>query len=99
MSERNDMDAPVTRRELHNALEIWVGALSKQITQDVITQVKALLNVLEDELRAGMRGIEDALGTRLGAFQEHYKDVPGRVSRLEATVFGSPPKRKRRAAR
>ncbi len=102
MSEIPDMDAPVTRRELHKALDIWGGALRADITRDVVTQVKALLKILEDrlmtELRSQTRGSADEVDTKLAAIDDNYKDLPRRVTRLEKMVFGpSAPKGRRRA--
>ncbi len=106
MSETLDMDAPVTRRELHEALEIWGGALEQRI----IIAVKALLETQEarllEELRAQARGSVDRLSDRIGAIDDKYQDLPPRVARLEAKVFAptrrkirpaAQPKRKRRS--
>jgi len=126
-----DMDAPVTRRELHDALGIFGGALRAdiradimhdinahvvpnlrgaimhdvvtQVVPDIITQVKALLKVLEDklmtELRVQVHGSSDRFEERLSVIDDKYKDLPGRVSKLEANVFPPSPKRNRRRAR
>lgn len=106
MSEQ-DMDAPVTRREMHDALGLWRGAIMHdivtQVVPDIITQVKALLQILKDELltelRGQTRGNAQELEDRLAKSDEPYRDLPARVSRLEATVFGPSPKRNRRRAR
>ena len=99
MSETPDMDAPVTRREMHEALETWAGAIIARVTTEVITQTKALLNDVEtrlmSELRQVVRGSEDELATRLVAIDQQYTDMPARVTKLEAKVF-APAKRKAR---
>jgi hypothetical protein len=105
MNETRDMDAPVTRRELHEALEIWGGALEQRleqrIEQRIIIAVKALLEAQEarlvEELRAQARGSVDRLSDRIGAIDDKYQDLPPRVARLEAKVF-APTRRKLRPA-
>jgi hypothetical protein len=101
MSETLDMDAPVTRRELHEALEIWGGALEQRIEQRIVIAVKALLETQEarllEELRAQARGSVDRLSDRIGAIDDKYQDLPPRVARLEAKVF-APTRRKLRPA-
>jgi hypothetical protein len=123
-----EMDAPATRRDLHDALDTWTGALNARvdnrfdvvtaridavnaridhvaiaITHDIVTQVKALLKVLEDRLMGELRhqatGSARELEDRLVVIDEPYRDLPRRVTKLEAKVFGPPPKRRRRAAR
>jgi hypothetical protein len=119
MTER-DMDAPVTRCELHDALDKWGGAMTAQMTAQsaqlerliataiaasevrVLGAVKLLIEASEQrlmyELRSQTKSSEEALATQLVAVDDQYKDLPGRVTRLEAKVF-APPKRKRRAQR
>ena len=106
MSESFDMDAPVTRRELHEALEIWGGALTRQITanvtREVIGQVKGLIEDSEkrltQEVRGQVGGSADELAVRLRVIDDKYADMPDRVSRLEAKVF-APAKRRITARR
>jgi hypothetical protein len=113
MTER-DMDAPVTRRELHDALDKWGGAMTakfiermnaainaaiegseKRVLGAVAVMIEASEARLMRELRSQTKGSEVELATRLVAVDEQYKDLPARVTRLEAKVF-APPKRKRR---
>ena len=62
-----DMDAPVTRRELHEALGTWGGALKAELKTElkaeIIGEVKVLIEASEGrviaELRAQVRAIEE----------------------------------------
>jgi hypothetical protein len=141
MSEPRDMDAPVTRRELYEALEIWAGAIVDRLEQRFATKddlqrfatkddlqrfatkddlqrfatkddlqrfatkddlqrfatkddLAATEARLSAELRQHTRSSETELATRLVAVDEQYKDLPVRVTRLEAKVF-APPRRRR----
>jgi hypothetical protein len=120
------MDAPVTRREMHQALELWAGAIIEKVTASVTEKVTASVteNVVakmtekmaamvaasERRLTAAMVAMEERLMAELGratrasaeeltsritVVDEQYRDLPARVSRLEAKVF-APAKRKRR---
>jgi hypothetical protein len=133
MSETVDMDAPVTRREMHQALELWAGAIIEKVTASVTENVTAsvtekvtekltamvaaserrltaMVAASERRLSAAMVAMEERLMTELGratrasaeelasritVVDEQYRDLPTRVSRLEAKVF-APAKRKRR---
>ena len=109
MTEPRDMDAPVTRRELHDALGHWSGAIIEKVAaqiraaiadseQRVMSVVRDLVQVSEarltDEIRHRTKGSEEELASRLVAVDEQYKDLPTRVTRLETKVF--PPKKPRR---
>jgi len=119
------MDAPVTRRELHEALDLWSGAINARTATEIVesekrvvahmsshmaTQIaeseKRILGAVQliveaseqrllYELRSQTKGSETELATRLVAVDEQYKDLPTRVTELEAKVF-APPKRKPR---
>lgn len=122
MTESRDMEAPVTRRELHEALETWGGALERRIIAamkamfdgmeprfagiearfagiearlgNVETGMVAMETRLINEIKGQTKGSEEELASRLVAVDEQYKDLPARVTRLEAKVF--PPKKPRR---
>jgi hypothetical protein len=109
MAEPRDMDAPVTRREMHEALETWGGAIIERLTssltrlivaseQRMTAAMVAMEGRLMNELGRATRASEAELTTRIKVVDEQYTDLPGRVTRLEAKVF-APPKRKRRASR
>jgi hypothetical protein len=94
MSEPRDMDAPVTRREMHEALETWAAVIIDKLT----TAMKAMETRLMGELARATKGSEEELTTRIRVVDEQYTDLPGRVTRLEAKVF-APVKRARARAR
>lgn len=111
MAEPRDMDEPVTRRELHEALEIWGEVLADRIEaridarleahraetraelQAIRTDLRDMEGRLHDELARHSSANRDELTGRVNVVDEQYRDLPARVTRLEATVFA--PKRKR----
>ena len=125
MTEPRDMDAPVTRRELHEALDLWSGTINAHTASMIADSEKRMYsqtsgliaNVIAEsekrvlgavqlmfetweqrllyELRSQTKSSETELATRLVAVDDQYKDLPARVTRLEAKVF-TPAKRKRR---
>lgn len=106
MSESRDMDAPVTRRELHETLELWGGALEARLESRIVVSLErrivALFEMFEarfmSELRSHVQGaLEDVRG-RVSAIDDKYKDLPARVGRLEAKVFPPRKPRRRRAS-
>jgi hypothetical protein len=111
MSEPPDMDAPVTRREMHEALEVWARAVIDRMTARTTSivevavaamrsAVQASEHRLTDELRRHTKASEDELTSRLTVIDDKYKDLPARVSKLEAkTAAGPSSKRQRRKAR
>ena len=94
VTRERDMTAPVTRCELHEALETWGGAL------------EARANARFDELRALIINTGETLFGRVKAMLDPVRDLPARVvqledsklpervSKLEARVFA-----KRRASK
>ena len=110
MSESRDMDAPVTRRELHEALDLWSGAINARTAAEIAESEKRVLGAVQimfeaseqrllRELRSQTQGSEDELASRLVAVDQQYKDLPARVTRLEAKVFAPPTRKRRRAQR
>ena len=101
MTER-DMDAPVTRRELHEALDNWNGAMIRQLTAALsamearlTTKAEQMEQRLLAELARHTSAANEEMRGNVAVVDEQYKDLPARVTRLEAKVF-APPKRKRR---
>lgn len=101
----DDMDKPVTKRELHEALEIWGGALDARLEAKldarlgafearVDAKIDAVGARLSSELAQHTNRILEEVHQIIGAVDEKYRDLPPRVTRLEAKVF--PPKRQRR---
>jgi hypothetical protein len=135
MSETPDMDAPVSRREMHDAfgqfagtIKQWLDSMESRLAskqelrdlehrlvnrmdglatkQELLDLERRLVNRLaskqelrelevrlSDELRRQTKGTEDALTKKA---DDQYTDIIGRVSKLEAKVFGPSPKRRRR---
>lgn len=112
MTESRDMDAPVTRRELHETLDLWGNAFEQRIErrfENFMAGVKALFEAFEvrlvemearlmRELRSQTKASEDELASRPVAVDEQYKDLPARVTRLETKVFPPRKPRRRRAS-
>jgi hypothetical protein len=93
-NDDDDMDKPVTKRELHEALEIWGGALEARLDAKIDSKLDAMGARLSAELAQHTNRILDTMYEVTGAIDETYSDLPARVTRLEAKVF--PPKRQRR---
>ena len=105
MSESRDMDAPVTRRELHETLELWGGALEARLEGRIVSlegRVVALFEFFEarfmTQLRAQVQGALEHVREQVSAIDDKYTDLPARVGRLEAKVFPPRKPRRRRAS-
>lgn len=108
MPSDDEMDKPVTKREMHEALGIWGGALNARtdaleakldataarLDSKIDSKIDAMGARLSAELAQHTNRILDAVYEITGAVDEKYSDLPPRVTRLEAKVF--PPKRQRR---
>ena len=108
-NEEDDMDKPVTKRELYEVLEIWGGALEARIESRFDTK----LDHLEARIETRFDTKLDQWGNRLSAeLAQHTNRIleetrsmirviddkyEPRVSKLEATVFA--PKRRRATRR
>jgi hypothetical protein len=91
VTEPLDMDEPVTRRELHEALELWANRIVDLTTGEIARHVTAS----EERIRAEMRACFEPLNgvpERVARLEEL---IP-RVEKLEQRVFA--PKRRGRAA-
>jgi chromosome segregation ATPase len=64
-------------------LEAWGGALLARI----IDEMRLLEQRLMEDLARHTRANHEAMQTQLAAIDEKYADLPGRVNRIEATVF------------
>ncbi len=103
MSNVRTMDDPVTRRELHEALDLWAGAIISRMdaqfashTAQMTAQMTALIEASEarqlGELARHVQASEERLRVYIGALDDKYKDLPPRVAALERKVFA--PKRR-----
>ena len=97
----DDMDKPVTKRELYEALELWGGALEARIgvtidncRSELRAEIQALGKWLSAEFAQHANRMLDTVKEITGAVDEKYNDLPGRVAVLEAKVL--PPRRQRR---
>jgi hypothetical protein len=96
MVASTDMSTPVTRGELREEIEQLEIRLEEKLEQKLAhmaTKVDleiwggALLERLMTELARHTRAIQEAMATQISVVDEKYADLPGRVSRLETTVF------------
>ncbi|NVB78307.1 MAG: hypothetical protein HOV81_07930 [Kofleriaceae bacterium] len=106
------MDEPVTRRELHEALDIWAGAIMSQMNAQLAAQTAQLtahltahltevIDVrcaaaeqrLATDLARHVQAADERMRAFLAGFEDKYRDLPPRVTKLEAKVFA--PKRRR----
>jgi len=111
MSDPDDMDKPLTKRDLLDAFDNFLGALMPRLDERFATKreleemnrdLRQLISAEADDTRQEMRklvGAQDAKHrVELGTVDDRYRDLPERVGKLEAAVFrpGSPVKRQRR---
>jgi hypothetical protein len=102
MTEPRNRDEPVTRRELHEALEIWGARLEDRITEKVTEKVTANVTAtLSVEMARQIQASEERMRDFMRALMDPHHGVPervmgleARVERLEAKVLA--PKRSRR---
>lgn len=109
MSNERDMEAPVTRRELYEALDIWLGAIMSRMDVSLDARFAAFdakldvkldtklgeqVAIIQADLARHVKVMEENGRRGLAVVDEQYKDLPPRVTRLEAKVFA--PKRRRK---
>jgi hypothetical protein len=92
MVASTDMSTPVTRGELREEIEQLEIRLEDKLAHmatkaDLEIWGGALLERLMTELARHTRAIQEAMATQISVVDEKYADLPGRVSRLETTVF------------
>jgi len=92
------LDDPATRRDLKNhptnaqldaslrQVMLHIDSTFAQVMLHVDSTVAQHANAILEGVRDTIRGLDD-----------RYRDLPARVTKLEATVFSPPPKRKRKA--
>ena len=94
MNEHDEMDAPVTRRELREELDQRFGELHKFLAA-LISKLDARFEAIDArfeetetrmsaEMARHARAIEESVRTQIVALDDKYKDLPARVSALEA---------------
>jgi BMFP domain-containing protein YqiC len=97
-----DMNAPITRGEMYEALEIWAGNIEARLG----ARLSEAFDRLRDDLAAQMRGHKEDLERLIRGMDDKYtqlpervtklEELPARVTKLEAKVFA--PKRGRSSA-
>ncbi len=90
MANGPDMTVPVTRGELHEALDIWGGALTARIEAKFDAKLEAAVLDLgfriessAAETRAVMKTFQTAMITAVAALLDPYRALPARVETLE----------------
>jgi hypothetical protein len=112
MNPTDDMDAPVTRRELREELASFKQAFEERIDAIIDAKLEQKLeqklahfaNVILEAVRAQIAALDDKYGSlplRIATFETQYGDLPARVATLERKVFAPGPgaAAKRRAPR
>ena len=78
------LDEPATRRDLKShPTHAELDASLRQVMLHIETTVAQHANAILEGVREQIRGRDD-----------QYRDLPARVTKLEAAVFSPPPKRK-----
>jgi hypothetical protein len=78
------------KQELRQDLDTWGGALLARIQsgeQRLIERIAQSEQRLNAELARHAGALYESMSTLISASNEQYADLPGRVSRLETTVF------------
>lgn len=101
MTNDTDMNAPATRTDVNAALDNFAArlpAIIEAVVEPIVSRlVTASENRLYEAIGAAARESEREFNDRLRIVESEYRDLPKRVSKLEAKVF--PPKRRATAAR
>ena len=98
MPTNDDMTTPLTRRDLDEVLE---RLADRPTRRDLDERFAKLRTDLRAEIAADTRAtmtvlLEDAF-KRFRVIDDQYKDLPGRVAKLERVVFPPPRARRKRA--
>jgi hypothetical protein len=90
-NDDDDMDKPVTKRELHEALEIWGGALEARIDAKLEAKLDAKLGAFEARIDAKLDAKLDskieAMGARFSAeLAQHTNRILDAVYEITGAV-------------
>ena len=101
MTSAMDVSAPVTRGELRAEIEQLEIRLEQRLAlmatkADLEIWAGALMERMSAEIARHTRAVQEEMRSQVAVIDDKYKDLPGRVSRLEAAVFPSSTTRKRR---
>ena len=94
MANEPDMTAPITRGEMHEALETWAGAIISRFTVAIAEAIEASERRILSEVGRHIRASNEELRAHMSALLEPHVDIPPRVAKLEAVVYAPKPKRK-----
>ena len=102
MSNADDMDHPLTKREFRATIDTEL--VTKREFHEVMKNLfgylderfAAVTKTIQVEIRRATKGIEQRNRDDMTVIDEKYKDLPDRVTKLEAVAF-PPPKRQRRS--
>ena len=83
-----------TKAELATALESWANVIVSMLRGEMHAMEKRLRTDLNEDLGRHVRAANEDMQRFLAGFDDRYKDLPPRVTKLEAKVFA--PKRRRR---
>ena len=94
MTEPRNMDEPVTRREMYEALEIWANRIvdltderiDKKLAAALAAQSAQLTAQLTGEIARHLTASEGRIRAEMRACFEPLNGVPERVARLEELV-------------
>ena len=95
----DDMDKPLTRREFHDAQAKLFAYLDDRFAQQDVRLhrfLKATESRLTLEIRGQISAVDQDHLDDLKKFEDKYRDLPARVSKLEAVVLAPPPAKRQR---
>lgn len=90
LTKREALDLFLTKSEFHDVMKNLFGYLDERFA----TVRADLARTIQVEIRRATKGTEQRNRDDMAVIDEKYKDLPDRVSKLEAKVFA--PKRQRR---
>lgn len=91
MAGERDMTTPVTRGEMHEALEIWAGAIVDKLTTSLTTMLTTMIDArfaaFAAEMRALVKTSERYVLDRVEAMFDPHRSLPERVGTLEEAAL------------
>ena len=93
---REEVAKLATKADLHSALEIWAGALREQLKADAQQREDRLTAHVSTEIARHVGAILERTQTEIGVVDEKYRDIPPRLTNVEAlahTHTEPPPKK------
>jgi hypothetical protein len=113
MSDPDDMDKPITKRDLIEAFDMFLGALTPrfdalerkfetrldEMNRDLRQLISSSADDTKKEVRMIIASFQGLYRGEIGVVDDKYEDLPGRVEKLEAAVFRTGPAAKRQRRR